>query len=106
MRIDDAPGGEGADKAADADLAKLRVDLDLGENSAVGMHGVSGLLRRVRRALAAGFDLAKTGPVEDIGVTFAAAFIIAAIQAAGASDHAGIARAEQRRALVAGGKLS
>ena len=64
------------------------------------MHGVGGLRRRVRRALAAGFDLRQAGAVEDIGIALAAPFIVATEQAAAARNDSGIARTEQGRALV------
>jgi toxin HigB-1 len=64
-RIDDASCGETTDQARDADLAKIRVDLDLGENSALRMHGVGGLRRKVGGAQAAGFDL-RQAALEDV----------------------------------------
>ena len=66
MRIDDPARRESADQAGDADLAEIRIDLDLGEHSAMGMHGIGGLRRRVRGALAAGFDLIQAGAPEDV----------------------------------------
>ena len=94
--------GKGADHAGDADLAEIRIDFHFREDRAMRVHGVVRLRRRIRRAGAAGFDLLEAGAGEDLAIRFAAAFIVAAVQAAVARDHAGIARAEQRRALVAG----
>ena len=54
---------------------------------------------------ATAFDLREPGAAENIGIAFAAARIVATDQSAIASDDAGIACAEQRRALVVGGKI-
>jgi hypothetical protein len=100
-RIDDPSRGEGADQAGHAHLPEIGIDLDLGEHRAVRMHGVARLRGRIGRALAATLDLREPGAAEDIGVALAAALVVAAEQAAAARDHAGIAGAEQRRAIVA-----
>jgi len=57
MRVDDPPRGEDADDTRDADLTEIGIDLDLGEDRAVRMHGIGGLRRRIRGTLAACFDL-------------------------------------------------
>src|SRR5262249_18031660 len=104
-RIDDASGRERADHAGDAHVPKLGIDLDLGEPRAMRVHGVGRLRGRIDGALALALDLREPGAAEDLGVALAAAFVIAPEQAAAARDHAGIAGAEQRRALVAGRQL-
>ena len=53
VRIDDAPGGEGADHAGDADLAEIGIDLDLGKHRAMRVHRVVRLRRGVGGARAA-----------------------------------------------------
>ena len=50
-------------------------------------------------------DLRKPGAGEDIRVALAAALVVATEQAAAARDHAGIAGAEQRRAIVVGREI-
>ncbi len=60
---------------------------------------------RIGRAGAPPLDLRAPGAAEDIGVALAAALVVAAKQPATARDHAGIAGAEQRRAIIAGGKI-
>jgi len=55
--IDHASCRERADQASDADLAQIRIDLDLGEHRAMRVHGVVRLRRGIAGALAAGFDL-------------------------------------------------
>src|SRR3984957_12158916 len=99
MRIDDPARRESTDQAGDADLAEIRINLDLGEHRAMGVHGIGGLRRRVSGALAAGFDLLQAGAAEDFGITLASHFIVATEQTTAARDHPGIARPEQRRAL-------
>ena len=85
------PADKRADQSGDPDLAKIRIDLDLGEHGAMGMHGVGGLRRGISCPLAAGFDRAEAGPAQDVGVTFAATFVVAPKQPAVARHHAGIA---------------
>ena len=104
-RVDDPPGGENADEPRDPHLSKIGIDFDFGKHGAVGMHGVRLARHCIGRALSLRVDLRKTSAAEDIGVALAAALIVTAVQAAAARDHAGIAGAEQRRAMVAGRKL-
>ena len=95
-RIDHTTGRERADKAGDPDLTEIGIDLDLGENGAVRVHGIGRLRGGVGGGLAAGVDLAQPGAAKDIRVALAAVFIVAAEQAAIARGNAGIAGAEQR----------
>ena len=60
---------------------------------------------RIGGALSAALDLREPGTAEDVGVAFAAALVVATEQAAVARDHAGIAGAEQRRAIVVGREI-
>jgi len=99
------PGGEGADQPGDAHLTEIGIDLDLGEHGAMRPHGIACLSRRVGGALPLSLDFVKSGTTEDLGVAFAAALVVASEQAATARNHAGITGAEQRRAIVVGGKI-
>ena len=69
------------------------------------MHGVERLRRGIRGALAHGVDLRQPGAVEDVGIALAQCLVVAAEEAAAARQHACVASAEQRRALVVGGEL-
>ena len=104
-RIDDPSGREGADKPRHPDLAEVRIDLDLGEDGAMRMHGIGRLRGRVAAPLAATLDLGKPGAGQDVGIALAAAFVVPPIEPAAARHHAGIAGSEQRRALVASGQV-
>jgi hypothetical protein len=104
--IDDPSGGERADHAGRADLAEIRIDLDLGEHGPMRMHGVGRIARPDRPRWFPGPSISRSpARAEDIGVALAAALVVAAEQAARARDHAGIAGAEQRRAIVAGREI-
>ena len=59
----------------------------------------------IGHAGALALDLRAAGAAEDIGVALAAALVVATEQAAAARDHAGIAGAEQRRAVVVGREI-
>src|SRR5258706_14559873 len=104
-RIDHATRRECTNKAGGADLTEIRIDLDLGENGAVRMHGIGCLRAWVGGALAAGIDLAQPGAAEDIRVALAAAFIIAAEEATVPRGNAGIACTEQWRPLITGREI-
>ena len=103
--IDDPSGGERADHPGRADLAEIGIDLDLGEHGPVRMHGIGRLRGRIGRAGSVTLDLRKPGAGEDVRVALAAALVVATEQAAVARDHAGIAGAEQRRAIVVGREI-
>src|ERR1700730_14707505 len=75
-RIDHAAGREGTDETRRADLAEIRIDLDLSEDRPVRMHGVSRLRRRVGGARAAALDFGEAGPLPEVGVALAPAFVV------------------------------
>lgn len=96
--IDDPSGGKGADHPSDADLPQIVIHLHFGEDGAMRMHGIGFLHRRVGSGVAATLDLMEAGSAEDVGVAFAAAFIIAAEEAAAALGCAAPLDALRRRA--------
>jgi len=96
MGIDDAPGGEGADQACDAHLAKIGVDLDLREDRAMRIQRIGFGNRRVARGLGRTDDFGSAGTIEDLRVAFASTLVVAAMKPSGARHHADIAGAEKR----------
>src|SRR5262249_21866128 len=107
--VNDAPGRERADHAGDPNLAKVRIDLDLGKDGPVGVHRVLRLRSFVRSARSARLQLGSTGARDAPGVALAAGFVVPPDQTASAGNYAGIASPEQGRPLVTGrdiGKLS
>src|SRR5690606_10423631 len=97
----DAAGGERTDEARDADLAQIRIHLHLGEDGAVRMKRIV-LGCRIARSLASTLDLGKPGPGEDVGIVFAAAFILPVVKAPGTGDDPGVAGSETRRGGMGG----
>src|SRR5262249_38533113 len=77
--VDDPPGRERAHEARHPDLAEIGVDLDLCEDRAMRMHGVSLLCGRVRHAPAPPLHLGKPCTGQNVGIALAAAFVTAAV---------------------------
>src|SRR6185369_5126055 len=95
--IDDSAGGEGAHEAGDAHLTEVGVDLHLGEDRAVRIHRPRLDRLFVARHAARADDDLTAGAGEDVDVAFAAALVVAAMQAAPARDDADVAGPEQWR---------